>query len=69
MGSVLLLSWFFKYAYVLLEHVANGSLELNGETLPAWSMVYVESSEDAFEIEAGRHGLEALVMQFPRDDD
>ena len=26
-GSVLLLSWLFKYAYVLLEHVANGSLE------------------------------------------
>ena len=49
--------------------VANGSLQLNGETLPQWSMVYVEPGETAFEIEAGRHGLEALVMQFPRDDD
>ena len=49
--------------------VANGSLALNGETLPQWSMVYVEPSEDAFEIRAGRHGLEVLVMQFPRDDD
>jgi hypothetical protein len=49
--------------------VANGSLRLNGETLPEWSMVYVEPTEDAFEIAAGRRGVEALVMQFPRDDD
>src|SRR5687768_1890491 len=49
--------------------VANGSLEMQGETLPASSMVFVESGEDAFEIKAGRNGLEALVMQFPRDDD
>jgi hypothetical protein len=26
-GSYFLLSWFFKYAYVVLEHVANGHLE------------------------------------------
>ena len=49
--------------------VANGSLEKDGETLPAWSMVFVEPCEDAFEITAGRNGLEALVMQFPRDDE
>jgi len=49
--------------------VANGSLEKDGETLPAWSMVFVEPGEDVFEITAGRNGLEALVMQFPRDDD
>jgi len=49
--------------------VANGSMELAGESLPAWSMVFVEPTEDAFEIRAGRNGLEALVMQFPRDDD
>lgn len=49
--------------------VANGSLETNGETLPEWSMVYVEPSESALEIKAGRAGLEALVMQFPVDDD
>ena len=49
--------------------VANGSLELNGKRLPQWSMVFVDTSEDAFEIRAGRHGLEALVMQFPKDDD
>jgi hypothetical protein len=49
--------------------VANGSLERNGETLPEWSMVFVEPGEDAFEIKAGRVGLEALVMRFPQDDD
>ena len=49
--------------------VANGSLALRGETLPASSVVFVEPSEDAFEIKAGRNGLEALVMQFPRDDE
>lgn len=49
--------------------VANGSMQSNGETLPEWSMVYVEPGERAFEIEAGRVGLEALVMQFPYDDD
>lgn len=49
--------------------VANGSLEMQGETLPVSSMVFVEPDEDAFEIKAGRNGLEVLVMQFPRDDD
>jgi hypothetical protein len=49
--------------------VANGSLEAQGQTLPAWSMIFVESSEDAVEIKAGRNGLEALVLQFSRDDD
>jgi hypothetical protein len=49
--------------------VANGSLEVQGQTLPAWSMIFVESNEDAFEIKAGRNGLEALVLQFPLDDD
>jgi hypothetical protein len=49
--------------------VANGSMEANGETLPEWSMVFVEPGEAAFEIKAGRVGLEALVMQFPKDDD
>jgi hypothetical protein len=32
-------------------------------------MVFVEPSENAIEIKAGRNGLEALVMQFARDDD
>jgi hypothetical protein len=41
---------------------------MNGDTLPTWSMVFVEPTEEAFEIKAGRNGLEALVMQFPKDD-
>ena len=49
--------------------VANGSLERDGESLPEWSMVYVEPGADALEIKAGSKGLEALIMQFPRDDD
>ncbi len=49
--------------------VANGSLEKEGATLPEWSMVFVEPNEDAFEIKAGRVGLEALVMRFATDDD
>jgi hypothetical protein len=49
--------------------VANGSMLANGQTLPEWSMVFVERGEAALEITAGRVGLEALVMQFPKDDD
>jgi len=49
--------------------VANGDLEIQGKSLPRWSMVFVEPSEDAVEIRAGNKGLEALVMQFPKDDD
>lgn len=49
--------------------VANGSLETNGESLPASSMVFVERSEHEFELTAGPNGLEALVMQFARDDE
>jgi hypothetical protein len=49
--------------------VANGSMQANGQTLPQWSMVFVETGEAALEIRAGRDGLEALVMQFPKDDD
>lgn len=49
--------------------VANGSMIANGQTLPEWSMVFVDAGESALEIKAGRVGLEALVMQFPKDDD
>jgi hypothetical protein len=49
--------------------VANGSLEKDGEELPLWSMVVVESNEDALEIRAGQHGLEALVLQYPREEE
>lgn len=47
--------------------VANGTLVRDGEELPRWSMVVVEAGEDGYEIRAGRGGLEALVLQFPRE--
>jgi hypothetical protein len=49
--------------------VANGALEVDGRTLPPWSMVFVEANADTFEIKAGGIGLEALVMRFPGDED
>jgi hypothetical protein len=49
--------------------VANGSLDQDGTELPLWSLVFVEPAEAAIEIKAGKNGLEALVLQFPRDDD
>jgi len=45
--------------------VANGSLDIKGEIYPLWSLVFVDTNEKSFEIKAGKHGLEALVMQFP----
>jgi hypothetical protein len=48
--------------------VANGSLVREGSDLPLWSVVYVDSSEEGFLIAAGQSGLEAMVMQFPKDD-
>ena len=49
--------------------IANGGLAGNGQSLPSGSMVFVEPTEDAYEIKAGHVGLEALVMQFAKDDD
>ncbi len=49
--------------------VANGDLEIEGNSLPRWSMVFVEAGKDAVEMRAGHKGLEALVMQFPKDDE
>ncbi len=49
--------------------VANGSLDKAGENYPLWSMLVVESNEDAYEIKAGKKGLEVLVLQFPLVDD
>jgi len=47
--------------------VVNGSLERPDESLPSWSMVAVETSEEPLEIKAGDKGLELLVLQFPRE--
>jgi hypothetical protein len=46
--------------------VGNGSLVHGQEELPLWSMVVVEPTEEKFELRAGAHGLEALVLQYPR---
>ena len=48
--------------------VGNGSLIKDVEELPLWSMVVVENIEEEFDICAGSDGLEALVLQYPRDD-
>lgn len=48
--------------------VGNGSLVHAGEDLPLWSMVVVEPNEKGFEIRAGSQGLEALVLQYPREE-
>jgi hypothetical protein len=48
--------------------VANGELVHEGRTLPPWSMLFFERSEQAPRIQAGDRGLEALVMQFPHED-
>ena len=48
--------------------VGNGSLVHGGEELPLWSMVVVEPTEAEFEIRAGSQGIEALVLQYPREE-
>jgi len=48
--------------------VGNGSIIREGKELPEWSMVVVENTEEAFEICAGKKGLEALVLQYPREE-
>ena len=48
--------------------VGNGSLVHAGEDLPLWSMVVVEPNEKEFELRAGSQGVEALVLQYPRED-
>lgn len=52
--------------------VANGTMMkeglAGGEELPKWSMTVVETTDDEFEIRAGPKGLEAIVMEFPREE-
>ncbi|UUZ77247.1 hypothetical protein LP414_08105 [Polaromonas sp. P1(28)-13] len=49
--------------------VGNGSLVHSGENLPLWSMVVVENNESEFVIQAGAKGVEALVLQYPLEQD
>ena len=48
--------------------VGNGSLIHAGEELALWSMVVVEPKEEKFELRAGPKGVEALVLQYPREE-
>lgn len=48
--------------------VGNGSLMRGDEELPLWSMVVVEPNEETFELRAGPKGVEALVLQYPREE-
>ena len=48
--------------------VGNGSLVHGEEELPLWSMAVVEPNEEKFELRAGPKGLEALVLQYPREE-
>jgi len=48
--------------------VANGNLHRAGLNYPRWSMIVVQPEDDAFEIRAGKKGLEVLVLQFPREE-
>lgn len=48
--------------------VGNGSIVHDHVELPLWSMVVVENDEDEFEIRAGANGLEALLLEYPRED-
>ena len=52
--------------------VANGTMMkeglAGGEELPKWSMTVVETTDDEFEIRAGPKGLEAIVMEFPKEE-
>lgn len=47
--------------------VVNGDMIHDGQDLGLWSMAVVEPTETAFAITAGPKGLEALVLEFPRD--
>lgn len=47
--------------------VVNGSMEHEGRDMGIWSMAVVEPTEPSFTIRAGAKGLEALVLEFPKD--
>jgi hypothetical protein len=57
-----------KHAGGYYVFVGNGSIVHGGEDLPLWSMVVVEPTEESFELRAGAKGLEALVLQYPREE-
>ncbi len=48
--------------------VVNGSLVLDGAELPPRSLIFVSADETAPEVQAGPAGLEALIVQFRREE-
>ena len=46
--------------------VLNGSVELEEQSYPAWSLVYLGSTDAPLAVCAGPRGLEVLVLNFPR---
>ena len=46
--------------------VTQGSLKYEGKEHTALTIIFVKSSEQPFEFEAGEHGLNALVLNFPQ---
>jgi hypothetical protein len=48
--------------------VLSGSLIHEDKAYPPLSVIFVDTSEPSFEVQAGEQGLEALVMEFPNWD-
>jgi hypothetical protein len=48
--------------------VANGTMMQDDREMPLWSMVVVHPGESPYEIRAGEKGLEALILQYPKED-
>ena len=46
--------------------VVNGSLDVDGELYRPWSVLHVNGHDGPRDYRAGRDGLEALVLSFPR---
>lgn len=44
--------------------VVNGSLDIAGNSCPAWTTVFVGAADAAMKIRAGNRGAEVLLMQF-----
>jgi hypothetical protein len=45
--------------------VLSGSMAYDGQSYPPLSVIFVDTAESAFDVQAGSQGLEALVMEFP----
>ena len=46
--------------------VVNGSLKISDINYPIWSLIYLTTTDSPFVINGGLHGVEALLLSFPR---